>query len=64
MSANRESEGMVIDLLVVNDTEVILIEYKFKKLFPKYADVKAMVAIAAILLKKRSLITLCKKDFI
>jgi hypothetical protein len=64
-SANRDGEGLEIDLLVVNSTEAILVEVKskltqadvtehlerlskFKRLMPRYGDVRAMGAVAGM----------------
>ncbi|MBD2424598.1 DUF3782 domain-containing protein [Phormidium sp. FACHB-1136] len=64
-SAQRDGEGIEIDLLVVNSTEAILVEVKskltqtdvdehlerlskFKRLMPRYGDVRAMGAVAAM----------------
>jgi hypothetical protein len=64
-SANRDGEGLEIDLLVVNSTEAILVEVKskltqadvtehlerlskFKRLMPRYDDVRAMGAVAGM----------------
>ncbi|MEB3312277.1 MAG: hypothetical protein VKJ02_18785 [Snowella sp.] len=65
ISVQRETGGIEIDLLVVNDTDAILVEVKsklaqadvdehlerlsqFKQLMPRYADVKAMGAVAGM----------------
>ena len=64
-SAQRDGEGIEIDLLVVNSTEAILVEVKskltqtdvdehlerlskFKRLMPRYGDVRAMGAVAGM----------------
>lgn len=64
-SAQRDGEGIEIDLLVVNSTEAILVEVKskltqadvdehlerlskFKRLMPRYDDVRAMGAVAGM----------------
>lgn len=66
VSVQRENEGLEIDLLVVNDTEAILIEVKsklsqkdvdehlerlakFKQFMPRYREVKALGAVAAMI---------------
>jgi len=65
ISVRRENEGLEIDLLVVNDTDAILVEVKskltqrdvdehlqrlakFKRLMPRFRDVKALGAVAAM----------------
>ncbi|MDG4606025.1 MAG: DUF3782 domain-containing protein, partial [Candidatus Contendobacter sp.] len=65
IEVNRHDEGIQIDLLVVNDTEAVLVEVKsklaiadvsehlerlakFKRLLPRYADVRALGAVAAM----------------
>jgi hypothetical protein len=65
ISVKRASGGLEIDLLVVNETEVVLIEVKskltqtdveehllrlakFKQFMPRYRDVKALGAVAAM----------------
>ena len=65
VSVKRNGEGLEIDLLVINDTEAVLIEVKskltqpdvdkhlerldkFKRLVPRYQDVRAMAAVAAM----------------
>ena len=65
VSVKRNGEGLEIDLLVINDTEAVLIEVKskltqpdvdkhlerldkFKRLMPRYQDVRAMAAVAAM----------------
>lgn len=65
VSVDRHNEGIQIDLLVVNETEAVLVEVKsklaqtdvdehlerlakFKRLMPRYADVRAMGAVAAM----------------
>ncbi len=65
VSVQRQGEGLEIDLLVVNTTEVILVEVKtkltqadvddhverlrkFKRLMPRYGDVRAMGAVAGM----------------
>ncbi|HAC64406.1 MAG TPA: DUF3782 domain-containing protein [Cyanothece sp. UBA12306] len=66
VSVNRPDGGLEIDLLVVNDTEAILIEVKskltqrdvdehlerlakFKQFMPRYRDVKALGAVAGMI---------------
>ncbi|MFN6233019.1 DUF3782 domain-containing protein [Microcystis sp.] len=66
ISVKRDNEGLEIDLLVVNDTDAILVEVKskltqrdvdehlqrlakFKRLMPRFRDVKALGAVAAII---------------
>lgn len=65
VSVDRHNEGIQIDLLVVNDSEAVLVEVrsklaqadvdehlerlaKFKRMLPRYADVRAMGAVAAM----------------
>jgi hypothetical protein len=65
ISVTRDHEGLEIDLLVVNDTDAILVEVKskltqrdvdehlqrlakFKRLMPRFRDVKALGAVAAM----------------
>ena len=65
LSVTRDHEGLEIDLLVVNDTDAILVEVKskltqrdvdehlqrfakFKRLMPRFRDVKALGAVAAM----------------
>jgi hypothetical protein len=65
VEVDRGEEGLQIDLLVVNDTEAILVEVKskltqadvnehlerlgkFKQLMPRYADIQALGAVAAM----------------
>jgi hypothetical protein len=65
LSVTRDGEGLEIDLLVVNDTDAILVEVKskltqkdvdehlqrlakFKRLMPRFRDVKALGAVAAM----------------
>ena len=65
VSVNRHNEGIQIDLLVVNETEAVLVEVKsklaqadvdehlerlakFKRMLPRYSDVRAMGAVAAM----------------
>ena len=65
VSVNRHDEGIQIDLLVVNDTEAVVVEVKskltqadvndhlerlakFKRMLPRYSDVRAMGAVAAM----------------
>ena len=65
VSVDRHNEGIQIDLLVVNDTEAVLVEVKsklaqtdvdehlerlakFKRMLPRYADVRALGAVAAM----------------
>jgi hypothetical protein len=65
VSVKRQGGGLEIDLLVVNDTEAVLIEVKskltqrdvdehlerltkFKQLMPRYRDVNALGAVAAM----------------
>jgi hypothetical protein len=67
VSVQREDGGLEIDLLVVNETQAILIEVKskltekdvdehlerlgkFKQFMPRYRDVKALGAVAAMVL--------------
>jgi hypothetical protein len=66
VSVQRQGEGIEIDLLVVNNTEAVLIEVKskvtqgdvdehlqrlakFKQLMPRYQDVRAMGAVAGMI---------------
>ncbi|MEB3121810.1 MAG: hypothetical protein VKL41_11380 [Snowella sp.] len=66
LSVTRDHEGLEIDLLVVNDTDAILVEVKskltqrdvdehlqrlskFKRLMPRFRDVKALGAVAAMI---------------
>ena len=66
ISVKRDNEGLEIDLLVVNDTDAILVEVKskltqrdvdehlqrlskFKRLMPRFPDVKALGAVAAMI---------------
>jgi hypothetical protein len=65
LSVTRDHEGLEIDLLVVNDTDAILVEVKskltqrdvdehlqrlakFKRLMPRFRDVQALGAVAAM----------------
>jgi hypothetical protein len=65
VSVDRHNEGIQIDLLVVNDTEAVLVEVKsklaqadvdehlerlakFKRMLPRYAGVRALGAVAAM----------------
>ena len=65
ISVKQDNEGLEIDLLVVNDTDAILVEVKskltqrdvdehlqrlakFKRLMPRFRDVKALGAVAAM----------------
>ena len=65
ISVQRDEGGLEIDLLVVNDTEVVLVEVKsklsqkdvddhlerldkFKRLMPRYQNMKALGAVAAM----------------
>jgi hypothetical protein len=65
ISVKRDNEGLEVDLLVVNDTDAILVEVKskltqrdvdehlqrltkFKRLMPRFRDVKALGAVAAM----------------
>ena len=65
LSVTRDHEGLEIDLLVVNDTDAILVEVKskltqrdvdehlqrlakFKRLMPRFRDVRAVGAVAAM----------------
>jgi len=67
IEVDRHDEGLQIDLLVVNDTEAVLVEVKskvamadvnehldrlakFKRLLPRYADVRAMGAVAGMII--------------
>ena len=69
VEVDRGTEGIQIDLLVVNDTEAVLVEVKskltladvddhlerlakFKRLLPRYAEVRAMGAMAAMVIPK------------
>ncbi len=69
ISIERDDEGLEIDLLVVNETDAILIEVKskltqkdvdehierlgkFKRLMPRYADVKALGAVGGMVVPK------------
>ena len=69
VEVDRGTEGIQIDLLVVNDTEAVLVEVKskltladidehlerlakFKRLLPRYSDVRAMGAMAAMVIPK------------
>jgi hypothetical protein len=71
IEVNRSTEGIEIDLLVVNDTEAVLVEAKskltvadvdehlerlakFKRMLPRYADVRAMGAVAAMVIPKEA----------
>ncbi|MFM6521221.1 MAG: DUF3782 domain-containing protein, partial [Microcystis panniformis] len=66
ISVKRDNEGLEIDLLVVNDTDAILVEVKskltqrdvdehlqrmakFKRLMHRFRDVKALGAVAAMI---------------
>lgn len=66
---DRHDEGLEIDLLVVNDTEAVLVEVKsklthadvdehlerlgkFKRLMPRYAEVRALGAVAAMVVPR------------
>ena len=66
VSVDRHNEGIQIDLLVVNDTEAVLVEVKsklaqadvdehlerlakFKRMLPRYSDVRALGAVAAMM---------------
>ncbi len=68
VSVKRVDGGLEIDLLVVNDTEVVLVEVKskltqrdvdehlqrlekFKRLMPRYQNMKAFGAVAAIVVQ-------------
>jgi len=65
ISVKRDNEGLEVDLLVVNDTDAILVEVKskltqrdvdehlqrlakFKRLMSRFRDVKALGAVAAM----------------
>ncbi len=65
VSVDRHNEGIQIDLLVVNNTEAVLVEVKsklaqadvdehlerlakFKRMLPRYGDVRALGAVAAM----------------
>ncbi len=67
VTVSRADGGIEIDLLVVNDTEAVLVEVKsklkdsdvdehlerlskFKRLLPRYADVRALGAVAAMVI--------------
>ncbi len=69
ISIERGDEGLEIDLLVVNDTDAILIEVKskltqkdvddhierlekFKRLMPRFADVRALGAVGGMVVPK------------
>ncbi len=69
ISIERDDEGLEIDLLVVNETDAILIEVKskltqkdvdehierlgkFKRLMPRYADVRALGAVGGMVVPK------------
>jgi hypothetical protein len=69
VEVKREDGGLEIDLLVVNNTEVVLIEVKsklsqpdvdehlqrlekFKRLMPRYQNMKAFGAVAAMVVEK------------
>lgn len=69
VEVDRGAEGMQIDLLVVNDTEAVLVEVKsnlsitdvdehlerlekFKRLLPRYREVRAMGAMAAMVIPR------------
>ncbi|MBK8754899.1 MAG: NERD domain-containing protein [Candidatus Competibacteraceae bacterium] len=71
VEVDRGTEGIQIDLLVVNDTEAVLVEVKskltvadvddhlerlakFKRLLPRYAEVRAMGAMAAMVIPKEA----------
>ena len=69
VEVDRHDEGLEIDLLVVNDTEAVLVEVKsklthadvnehlerlgkFKRLMPRYAQVRALGAVAAMVVPR------------
>lgn len=69
VEVDRHDEGLEIDLLVVNDTEAVLVEVKsklthadvdehlerlgkFKRLMPRYAQVRALGAVAAMIVPR------------
>jgi hypothetical protein len=69
VEVDRHDEGLEIDLLVVNDTEAVLVEVKsklthadvdehlerlgkFKRLMPRYAKVRALGAVAAMVVPR------------
>jgi hypothetical protein len=69
VEVERGGEGIQIDLLVVNDTEAVLVEVKsklvqtdvemhmerlgkFKRLLPRYGDIRVMGAVAAMVVPK------------
>ena len=69
VEVDRGTEGIEIDLLVVNDMEAVLVEVKskltladvnehlerlekFKRMLPRYAGVRAMGAVAAMVIPK------------
>ena len=80
IEVDRGSEGIEIDLLVVNDTEAVLVEVKskltvadvddhlerlakFKRLLPRYAEVRAMGAMAAMVIPKEAARYAYRKGF-
>lgn len=71
VEVDRGTEGIQIDLLVVNDTKTVLVEVKskltiadiddhldrlakFKRMLPRYADMRAIGAMAAMVIPKDS----------
>ncbi|CDH46513.1 hypothetical protein [Candidatus Contendibacter odensensis] len=80
VEVDRGTEGIQIDLLVVNDTEAVLVEVKskltvadvddhlerlakFKRLLPRYAEVRAMGAVAAMVIPKEAARYACRQGF-
>ncbi|MBK8754895.1 MAG: DUF3782 domain-containing protein [Candidatus Competibacteraceae bacterium] len=80
VEVDRGTEGIQIDLLVVNDTEAVLVEVKskltvadvddhlerlakFKRLLPRYAEVRAMGAMAAMVIPKEAARYAYRKGF-
>ncbi|CDH46518.1 DUF3782 domain-containing protein [Candidatus Contendibacter odensensis] len=80
IEVDRGSEGIEIDLLVVNDTEAVLVEVKskltvadvddhlerlakFKQMLPRYREVRAMGAVAAMVIPKEAARYACRKGF-
>ncbi len=80
VEVDRDTEGIQIDLLVVNDTEAVLVEVKsqlsvadidehlerlakFKRLLPRYAEVRAMGAVAALVIPKEAARYAYRKGF-
>ena len=78
ISVKRDNEGLEIDLLVVNDTDAILVEVKskltqrdvdehlqrlakFKRLMPRFRDVKALGAVAAMIVPNEVVSYACRQ---